>query len=153
MQTFLPYADFAQSAAALDMKRLGKQRVETMQILKALLTGTGWVNHPATKMWAGHTLALLDYQLAVCDEWTHVRGYKDTCADKTIALVQEHVPASDCDTFFLSGSYDAPAWLGDESFHISHQSNLLRKDQEFYGPQFPGVPDDLDYVWPVRKTA
>lgn len=37
MQTFLPYADFAQSAASLDMMRLGKQRVETYQILQKLL--------------------------------------------------------------------------------------------------------------------
>ena len=34
MQTFLPYADFAQSAKALDPKRLGKQRVETIQIVQ-----------------------------------------------------------------------------------------------------------------------
>jgi hypothetical protein len=32
--------------------------------------------------------------------------------------------------------------------HRSHQSNLIRKDPAFYGPLFPGVPDDLDYVWP-----
>ena len=33
MQTFLPYADFLASAKALDQKRLGKQRVETIQVL------------------------------------------------------------------------------------------------------------------------
>lgn len=37
MQTFLPYADFAKSAASLDMMRLGKQRVETYQILQKLV--------------------------------------------------------------------------------------------------------------------
>ncbi len=36
MQTFLPYPDFARSAAVLDPARLGKQRVETLQILRAL---------------------------------------------------------------------------------------------------------------------
>jgi len=36
MQTFLPYASFAKSAACLDNRRLGKQRVEAMQILKIL---------------------------------------------------------------------------------------------------------------------
>lgn len=39
MQTFLPYPDFAQSAACLDNKRLGKQRVECLQILRALSKG------------------------------------------------------------------------------------------------------------------
>ena len=32
MQTFLPYADFQRSAQVLDYKRLGKQRVEALQI-------------------------------------------------------------------------------------------------------------------------
>jgi hypothetical protein len=30
VQTFLPYPDFAASAATLDSKRLGKQRVEAV---------------------------------------------------------------------------------------------------------------------------
>jgi len=36
MQTFLPFPDFEESAYALDQKRLGKQRVETLQIMQAL---------------------------------------------------------------------------------------------------------------------
>jgi hypothetical protein len=36
LQTFLPYPDFAESAAVLDRMRLGKQRVETLQIAQAL---------------------------------------------------------------------------------------------------------------------
>ena len=39
MQTFLPYPDFRQSAACLDYRRLGKQRVEGVQILKAIGLG------------------------------------------------------------------------------------------------------------------
>ena len=35
MQTFLPYPDFARSARCLDNRRLGKQRVESYQILRA----------------------------------------------------------------------------------------------------------------------
>ena len=36
MQTFLPYPAFDLSAQVLDRQRLGKQRVETLQVLKAL---------------------------------------------------------------------------------------------------------------------
>ncbi|MGI8613947.1 MAG: hypothetical protein ACR2KL_08425 [Nocardioidaceae bacterium] len=43
-----------------------------------------------------------------------------------------------------------PPWLGDAELHRSHQSNLIRKDPTRYGPLFPGVPDDLPDVWPVR---
>src|SRR4051794_10899397 len=55
VQTFLPYADFDASAAVLDDRRLGKQRVETMQVLRALVFPSyrGWKNHPATRMWRG----------------------------------------------------------------------------------------------------
>lgn len=49
MQTFLPYPDFRATAKVLDRQRLGKQRVETKQILLALErpgTPTGWGRHP-----------------------------------------------------------------------------------------------------------
>jgi len=41
-----------------------------------------------------------------------------------------------------------PSWLGDPMFHLSHQSNLLRKDRDHYIKYF-NVPDNLEYVWPV----
>ena len=56
MQTFLPYPDLRDSVACLDSKRLGKQRVECLQILNVLEgRRTGWQNHPAVKMWAGRS--------------------------------------------------------------------------------------------------
>ena len=51
VQTFLPYPDFERSARTLDPKRLGKQRVETIQVVRALTRpGYGWANHPAVLM-------------------------------------------------------------------------------------------------------
>ena len=59
VNTFLPYPDFVKSAKILDYKRLGKQRVEAWQILRALRGETkGWRNHPATNLWRGHEKAL-----------------------------------------------------------------------------------------------
>jgi hypothetical protein len=44
----------------------------------------------------------------------------------------------------------APSWFGDEEFHRSHRSNLVRKAPEHYAPLFePGLPADLPYVWPT----
>ena len=58
MQTFLPVADFEDGARLLDSPRLGKQRVETLQILRALeLPDYGWASHPAVRMWRGRTPA------------------------------------------------------------------------------------------------
>lgn len=142
MQTFLPYPSFARSAKALDTKRLGKQRVETLQIMSSLMTGSGWVNHPATRMWEGFEWALLHYQQAMFREWVEVRGFKDTCFYKTQLLYFEHGPQQDFNRL--------PPWHGNKAFHLSHQSNLIRKDPEHYGPQFPGVPDDLPYIWPIN---
>lgn len=148
MQTFMPIADYAASAAVLDRQRLGKQRVEVLQLLAAL-TGLrvvdgavervdrpGWANHPAALMWAGHEVALARYGLAVCAEWTG-RGYRDTCTAK-IRLLASGLP----DT-------GDPWWLGDDAFHLAHRSNLIRKDPAHYRPLWPDVPDDLPYVWPT----
>jgi hypothetical protein len=85
MQTFLPFPSFEQSLQSLDYRRLGKQRVETKQILMALLgESKGWVNHPATKMWRGHEHALAEYGLLSCREWKS-RGYKDNTEQYFVA--------------------------------------------------------------------
>lgn len=147
MQTFLPYADFHESAASLDRQRLGKQRVENLQILKAMLIpGYGWANHPAVKMWEPYKNSFLMYHGAIIQEWTEVRGYKDTCWEKFVDILIEHYRENEADAW----DFTTPPWLGDEAFHRGHQSNLIRKDPLHYGPQFPGVPDNLDYIWPVQ---
>ena len=71
--------------------------------------------------------------MAICSEWID-RGYKDTCLDKILAF--EFPPS------------EAPKFLGYEPFHRSHKSNLLRKDPEYYGKHFLGVPQDIPYLWP-----
>jgi hypothetical protein len=149
MQTFLPYSDFSKSVRVLDMKRLGKQRVENLQIMKALTGDSkGWVNHPAVKMWRGREAALLEYQFQTVKAWT-AKGYKDTCWQKTVDVYSswsgsQHGQRDDLGAPFM------PHWVGNEQFHLSHQSNLIRKDPDFYRPKFgTRVPDDLEYVWPV----
>ncbi|WP_067509052.1 MSMEG_6728 family protein [Actinoplanes sp. TFC3] len=149
MQTFLPYPDFIKSAKVLDQKRLGKQRVETVQVLRGLVQpGYGWRHHPAVKMWIGYEEALVRYGLDFAGIWT-AAGHADTTAETlltdvaktrglTVIRTQEDLAASD----------DLPPWLGDEALHLSHRSALLRKDPAFYGPVFGTIPDDLPYVWP-----
>ena len=136
MQTFLPHPDLGLSAVCLDNKRLGKQRVEVYQILNAL-TGksTGWVNHPATKMWRGYERALAVYGALCCIEWM-TRGYKDS-----LKPIFDAVP---------SNGRVYPAWFGDDELHDSHKSNLLRKMPLWYSRFGWDVPNDLPYYWPVR---
>lgn len=140
MQTFVPYGRaFAANAAALDMRRLGKQRVEGLQILRTLQgLSHGWANHPAVKMWDGYEHALAHYTLAICENWSQ-RGYRDTCADQVLTLIAD-LPAL--------RNTELPSWLDDPELTLSHKSNLIRKAPEFYGPKWPNVPDSIPYKWP-----
>ena len=133
MQTFVPYADFTETAKVLDYRRLGKQRVETFQILNILLDRTessGWRNHPAVRMWRGFEAALQHYQNTVIQEWIN-RGYKNNMSFENI-----------------DSAIIYPVWFGDEKVHRSHRSNLLRKNSEYYS-EFFNEPTDLEYHWPI----
>jgi hypothetical protein len=138
MQTFLPYPDFQESVRVLDYRRLGKQRVETFQVLNILLDRTptkGWRNHPVTVMWTGYESALQLYQNYTIQEWIS-RGYKNT-------MLLEEI---DIDSVVM------PPWFGLEEFHRSHRSNLLRKDYEYYSQYFDEDPN-LPYHWPAKEVA
>lgn len=133
MQTFLPYDDFIQSAKVLDSKRLGKQRVEVLQILKAIIDDSGWIHHPATHMWRGYTNALVAYGIVVCNEWIR-RGNKDTCLVQIANYENMH------------STYEDPPWFGNDDFHASHRSNLIRKDTSYR--RWFEEDDSLPYCWP-----
>src|SRR5215207_3177732 len=154
MQTFTPYADFEESLRALDVKRLGKQRVEVIQIVRALtMPGYAWSSHPAVLMWKGYEEALGRYGLTSCEVWI-ARGFGDSCA-ATITADLRAAGIAEIRSYEELAANDAlPPWLFDEAVQLSHRSALLRKDPEHYRPLFPpDTPWDLDYVWPVRSPA
>ena len=109
MQTFLPYAGFAQSALILDDARLRKQQVEAEQISKVLQNPSpkGWANHPAVLQWKGYEDALRNYIFCISEECKR-RGFKGRCP------------------IFVS-PYNNPPWLSREEIHSSHRSRLLFK--------------------------
>lgn len=138
MQTFLPYPDFKKSAQALDWRRLGKQRVECKQIVKALRGDSkGWSNHPATTMWRGYEKALALYWLEMCREWKS-RGYNDNLGVEAEAMLME----------LNDQPLVLPWWLGNDNFHSSHRSNLIRKDAVFYGAHGWTENGEQEYRWP-----
>lgn len=151
MQTFLPVVSFVRSMEFLDPARLGKQRVEASQILEILLDQPllpksmqsvapfsrefgAWTRHPAVLMWKGHEEWLKLYLACCIGEWRY-RGYQN-------AII---VPSYDTN---LQGP---PPWLGYEPFHLSHRSNLLRKDPRHYRQYWPSDPADLLYFWPTKN--
>ena len=135
MQTFLPLPNMNESVKCLDYRRLGKQRVEAMQILKALGNPSyGWQNHPAVKMWRGYEEALKFYMNMCILEWEK-RGYNNNMELNDIDL----------------SKLEYPPWFGDADFHKSHRSNLIRKDAEYYSKYGWNDPSDLEYVWPTNQ--
>jgi hypothetical protein len=150
VQTFLPHADFHETAVALDPLRLGKQRVEAIQVLRALtVPGYGWRHHPAAAMWAGYEEALVRYGLEICEVWCAM-GRQDTCQATLRHDLRRATDLSVVRTQHdLAEAGELPPWLGDPDFHRSHRSALVRKLPAHYRPHFPDVPDDLPYVWPA----
>lgn len=138
MQTFLPYPSFYDSLKVLDNKRLGKQRLEAMQLVNSTLklaadpnTKVGWANHPARTMWRGYLDALKMYHNLAIQEWI-IRGFKNTMK-----------------TYEVPEVITLPHWLGREDFHASHRSNLIRKDPIWYGQFGWTEPNNIEYVWPT----
>ena len=135
MQTFLPYEDFYKSAEVLDNKRLGKQRVECLQIFNAITKDTGWRHHPIVNMWRGHEDWLFEYTRVICNVWRE-KGFQDTVHYKI---------ASEFPEFVKFKPKNKPVWLGNFYIHRSHKSNLYRKDPLFYD-QFSRTPS-VPYTW------
>ena len=162
MNTLLPYRDFVISARLLDVKRLGQQRMDCKTILAALTVGeykclachthykirekpqcmcggklvkVPLYSHPAVEMWKGYEDSLKCYSSVICHEWID-RGYKDN-------LLQR---------FKYKGEPTPPPWLGYEPFHLSHRSNLVRKNSRYYRVIFGfDTPDHLPFHWPTRE--
>lgn len=136
MQVFLPYPNFLDSAEVLDSKRLGNQ---CYRECLTLYNGK-WPNHPVAKMWKDYKGALAVYGLACAIAMSKRPNWRQEVKDRWYG-------------FWLreSGKHDliAPPFVGNEEFHRSHQSNLVRKDPEHYGKIFVDVPDDLEYIWTV----
>jgi hypothetical protein len=144
--TFLPYPDIEKSLKTLDKRRLGKQRVEASQIIKALKKETkGWVNHPATRMWEGCEFFLKHYYNESLRVWEEAGGKNKLLSPLT--LTEEETQRLE--------RGDKPLWWGWEPLHESHKAALLRKDEEFYKDI---ISDDspyllLGYVWPHKHTS
>ncbi len=133
MQTFLPYPNIKKSLKVLDSQRLGKQRVESFQILNVILNRTnkkGWKNHPAVKMWKNHPNALKLYFNEAVKQWIS-RGYVNNMKLEKIR-----------------GKIIMPKWFGSRKFHSSHRSNLLRKNKKYYSKFNWKESPNLEDFWP-----
>lgn len=142
MQTFFTYPSFEDTAKSLDNKRLGKQRVEAMQILKIVEwyeTRKGpkpaWNRHPAVLQWVGYSEALRQYLQAMIDEWVH-RGFNNTIQSGVTDIIAVMPWWTSCDRYT-------------REVIRTHRARLMQKDSDYYfweNIETSGV----DYYWPVR---
>lgn len=163
MQTFLPEGTFIKSAAALDDKRLGKQRVEAWQILRAIDDPDyGWQNHPAVIMWRPYREALICYGMAICIEWRS-RGFKDTMFERFFNELDR-----------IDWNFKTPIWYRKNykwrlkrKLIDSHRASLVAKNPNWYRDQGWKIDEDLvkkfkkaidnnsglPYYWPEIKKS
>lgn len=138
MQTFMAYKTYEESLRCLDYRRLGKQRVEAMQILNTLHgknKTNAWTNHPCVKMWKDYILELELYHDMAIALWIE-RGYNNT-----MKRYWDGASIKELD------SIEKPQWLT-KGFCDSHRSNLLRKDKVYYSQFGWNIEDNLPYIWP-----
>ncbi len=148
MQIFLPYSDIEKSVRALDNRRLAKQTVECIQIIKALtMEDAGWKSHPAVKMVRNHAGWVHQYADATVRE----------CSRRNIDRTKSRAHLLSLRVLTQRQLSYAPSWFGDDDFHRAHRSNLVRKDSDFYFPRFvmddPEIDGTLDYIWPICKCS
>lgn len=140
MLTFLPMIGFFKSLRELDDARLGKQRQDALNILKALLTAgkpRGATATPNIQMWSGFEYTLAVFGMSACSVWQVERRNRDKLAFEIHALV-DSVPKDLLE----------PPWLGDLNFHRSHRSYLINKDADFYAVKWPNTPERMPLLWP-----
>jgi len=160
VQTFLPVPSFSGTAELLDRQRLNKQALEAWQIMMTNLKldpegnhrePKGWYNHPATLMWRGHDMALLEYIRAMVSEWI-LRGYKSTILDKAEATM-----ATAIDRGLVAYPHpDMPKWYKVprtlNAITKSHRLALLNKNYQWYSrwgwkEDTGAKPESYEYVW------
>lgn len=156
MQTFLPHPTLEGSVKCLDFHRLNSQINEAHIILNVLLgrskkdgtPTTGWQHHPVVKMWRGYEAALALYHNLALAEFIRRGG-------ENKGRQFEEVP----------DNVEMPPWLGNESFHAGHRSQLLAKarerlrqgflDQHNWYDQFcwREAPGKFPYIWPTTQRS
>ena len=147
MQTFTTYSDLRESARCLDSKRLNKQLVETKQIYDTIVNNKkAWSNHPVVNLWRGCEAGLLLYGKIHYEEWKEryvlgLRGGKLTHKSGEEMVSEYYNRVTEIIKF--------PSCIYDDNFLISHRSNLIRKNPEYYSKFWPNTPNNIPYYWPA----
>lgn len=175
MQTFLPYPNFNESAQVLDRQRLGKQRVEVLQILQAIKFGeyrykilSGLNSHiwkPCPKEYLTdppfHSLVQKTpwYNHPAVVQW---RNFIESLCIYGLAICNEWIKRGYQDNLanriisfaphgIHTGVVEMPQWIGLEKFHSSHRAALLAKNFDYYKQFGWAEKPEINYYWPSKN--
>ncbi len=176
MQVFVPSSSVRESVRVLDNRRLGKQRVETYQIVMNIL-GVGPGERPVYKRDGSPKLKPNGKPVTEWDGTFHDRPPKGWSSHPAVIAWRENVgslliyQAHTCIEWEARGYRDTcwqktrlaveyrypgkifgpkmPDWWGDESVHSSHRAALLYKEPEWYSQFGWTETPAYEYVWPT----
>jgi hypothetical protein len=155
--TFVSSACPLQCAKDLDNKRILKQRVEAFQLIKSIEEGSGWSNHPCSKMWANHVEALKVYYNIMVRECIS-RGFENNMPlydinENEFSVIRTYF---DGVRTYLEPTQGKtfPWFFGWQPFIYSHRCALIRKKPDYYGPKFWDSECEkyinYGYIWPTH---
>lgn len=138
MQTFLPFASYAESAKVLDSTRLNSGINEALVLVKSLARvyelnrrgESGWENHTIAKMWKGCELQLARFGHALATEFLYrpLQG-ADKATRLSLRKVRLRLWTSLIEEMEDRDFPDSPPSLvGQEDFHSAFRALLLYKD-------------------------
>ncbi len=145
LRTWLPADTFIASATLLHDNEVYRIRQHVLFILNVLAGRHQHMRHsPHVVMWRGAELQLVAYGTTMCREWRQ-RGHDDKLEAQIYAFGEEALRIGTL-TPQLNGN--KPWWLGNEGFHLSHRSGLVKINPEYYKTLWKDVSPDLPMVSP-----
>eukprot|EP01080_Neovahlkampfia_damariscottae_P001350 gene1350-11432_t len=161
---------FQKTAQALDSKRLGKQRVEAMQILNILLKraridGKMYTEEETKQLLKENTSK--NWPFEIPREKVQKKIIKPSWSNHPVTtLWKDHVEAlklyynciveewierkynNNLELEFIDETtLDIPPFLNNEEFMIVQRRNMIRKNQEFYSKIFGDLEEKDGYMW------
>lgn len=142
MQTFLTRYGLHSALNDLDTVTLNQQRRDAKSVAMYILgISDAGEKDPATKMWIGHEMALLNYGAVAAFIWKK-RGNSDEMLTWF---------ASEAKRFrkdFPGVTALAPTWSRDADVIRSHRAALVRKAPKEYADKWKGVTRNMPVLWP-----
>lgn len=157
LNTWLPYDNYAESADILTDRHIFMQLQDCTKLLYWLTEmplnrrtpSKAQLEHPCVIQWRGYVPSLYDYTLEIM----MVAYERSSLTNKQEQISEMAENINILDGLVSNMKEETPSWLGNEDYHLSHKSNLIRLSRSAYESIWPDVPDNLELIWPKGKKV